>query len=197
MRKPNRSFVVGCLSGIVLTLVGLIGGGAVTVFLLKDWVVASNAQRLKKPQLVSGQKADYDWQVTGMDGAPLNLADTRGKTVFLNFWHPDCLPCLSEIPAINALYEAMSPEGVVFVCVVTEDEGNLAEVIQKEGIRFPVYRLAGKRPERYTTTITPVTFIIDPLGNVVFQHEGTARWDDVSVPAFLRMQKAKNPPSAL
>jgi thiol-disulfide isomerase/thioredoxin len=196
MRKPSRSFVVGCLTGTLLGTAGLVLCGVAVAFLFKDWIIETNAKRLRIPPITSGLEAVYDWQVTALDGTAFDLEATRGQTVVLNFWHPDCVPCLAEIPALNGLYDAVSPEGVVFVCVAVEDEEGLEAVVQREGIRFPVYRLQGKRPAVYATTITPATFIIDPLGEIVFKHEGAAKWDDESVAAYLRLQMQKAiPPS--
>jgi len=191
MPRPNRSFVMGCLCGVLLGCLGLVLCALSIVYFFKDWVVDSNAKRLRTPPITLGVKADYDWQVIGLDGAPLPMKELEGKTVFLNFWHPDCVPCLAEISAINALYDDVAPEGVAFLGIALGDEDEVRAAVQHEGVRFPVYRLQGQRPAVYATTITPATFIIAPKGDIVFKHEGAAKWDDPATAAFLRLQNQK------
>src|ERR1043165_8745103 len=38
-----------------------------------------------------------------MDGSEFALNSTRGKVVVMNLWGTFCPPCLSELPALNAL----------------------------------------------------------------------------------------------
>ena len=52
----------------------------------------------------------------GTDGKSINLADLRGKVVFLNFWATWCPPCLAEMPSVNALYSKVKDnENIVFI----------------------------------------------------------------------------------
>jgi len=39
----------------------------------------------------------------GPDGAPMTLADLKGKVVLLNIWATWCVPCREEMPQLNAL----------------------------------------------------------------------------------------------
>ena len=45
-----------------------------------------------------------DFEVTCLDGSTFNLADTRGKVVFINLWATYCGPCVKELPHFNELY---------------------------------------------------------------------------------------------
>ena len=40
-------------------------------------------------------------------GAPLTLADYRGKVLLVNFWATWCAPCVREMPELDALQAAM------------------------------------------------------------------------------------------
>ena len=39
-----------------------------------------------------------------LDGSTFNLADTRGKVVFINLWATYCGPCVKELPHFNELF---------------------------------------------------------------------------------------------
>lgn len=45
-----------------------------------------------------------DFEVTCIDGSTFNLADTRGKVVFINLWATYCGPCVKELPHFVELY---------------------------------------------------------------------------------------------
>jgi thiol-disulfide isomerase/thioredoxin len=206
MPKPSRSFVFGCLSGVVLTLAISLGGTLGGMLLFKKPLMNILAKRLAKelkvPPITAGLKAVYDWEVTAPDGKVLKMADTAGKVVFLNFWQPDCPHCLSEIPALNQLYQSLSSDEVVFAAVAFDDKNPLApekvtEVVKDMDVLFPVYLLKGKRPEVYTTPSSPAVFIIAANGDVVFKHVGAAKWDDPAAVSFIQLlaRKPKEAPA--
>src|SRR5690625_1136081 len=49
------------------------------------------------------------------DGEAFRLSDLRGQPVWLNFWGSWCPPCRSEMPEIQAAWEALEPRGLVLV----------------------------------------------------------------------------------
>lgn len=198
MLKPSRPFVFGCLSGAVITFVLVVGGTLAGTYLLKDWVVLHLSKELKVPPITLGLKADYDWGVTAPDGQAFSMAETRGKVVFLSFWQTDCPHCLSEIPALNQLYQMVQGEGIAVLGVAFNDKDgpsaqDVAQARDREGIQFPVYALKGKRPEVYQSPSSPTAFIIASNGDIMFKHTGAAKWDDERVISFLRMLAQKAP----
>ena len=48
-----------------------------------------------------------DLAFNGPDGRPTTLSAMRGKTVLVNLWATWCLPCLTEMPALDALQGAL------------------------------------------------------------------------------------------
>ncbi|HPO15827.1 MAG TPA: TlpA disulfide reductase family protein [Candidatus Hydrogenedentes bacterium] len=187
MPRPSRSFIAGCFTGIFLTILFIVGVTLGGVYGFKSFWIQQTAGKLKPPPITTGLKADYAWKLIALDGTPYDFAQFQGKTVFLNFWNPDCLHCLAEIDTLNILYNTLQGSTVQIVGVVTEEEENLPETVQNQEIHFPVYLFKGTLPEVFQTTSRPATFIIDPSGNIVFKHLGAAKWDDPSVVSFLAM----------
>ncbi len=185
--KPGRKpfalgCAAGCLSGVIVTVAIIVVGS----LLAKPFMVRRIAQNLEKPPISIGTQADYDWQLTTMEGAPFDMGQTRGQPVFLQFWHPDCIPCLAEIQAANGLYTELRDSRAMFIAVGMGAREEIEETIQEEGIAYPVYLLEGPRPAVYQQEQSPATYIIAPDGEIVFEHFGAARWDDPATVAYLR-----------
>ena len=121
-----------------------------------------------------------DFTLTDQYGNTHTLSDYKGKTVFLNFWATWCGPCKSEMPDIQALYEAYGEnEGDLIVLGVANpktdqnpytSEGTQEEVeqfLEDNGYTFPVVMdLTGEVLYTYGISAFPTTFMIDSEGNV-------------------------------
>ena len=53
------------------------------------------------------------------DGAPINLADFRGKPVLVNLWATWCAPCIAEMPTLDRL--AAREVGRLHVLTISQD----------------------------------------------------------------------------
>jgi len=125
-------------------------------------------------------KPARDFQVSGHDNRPLNLADFKGKVVFLNFWATWCKPCEEEMPGMERLYQRYKDKGLV-VLAISEDAdgaGAVAPFVKKHRLTFPIgldpkMTLAGA----YGVWALPSTFIIDRQGNRAHFANGPREWD--------------------
>jgi thiol-disulfide isomerase/thioredoxin len=177
----------------------LVAGGCLGTFfgavaLLTALLVAYNFYQQKAVQKMAETKelkpvqlrADYAWEVKGVDGAPLSLETLKGKPIFLHLWRPGCVSCVAEIPGINALHEAYAAWGMQFVAIALGDVDDLDGELQMHGVEFPVYTVEGdKLPPMFSTTSTPTTFIIDRDGFIVYSHSGGVDWNSDDGRAFV------------
>lgn len=62
-----------------------------------------------------------DFELKDLDGNLHKLSDYKGKIVYLDFWSTSCGPCLTEIPALNALIEKYKGRDVVFISVAFDN----------------------------------------------------------------------------
>lgn len=76
-----------------------------------------------------------DFTLTRLDGTEVTRADYEGKIVIVDFWATWCGPCLTEIPAYNALYEDYKDEGVELLGI-TLQSGSAEQV--REWLSRPV-----------------------------------------------------------
>ncbi len=174
----DKKFTVGS-AAVVIALVVM--GGCV--------ILSTVFQRSGRPPSIPSASygdMDYNWTVRDLDGQDLNLADLKGKVVFLNIWATWCPPCRVEMPGIQRLYEELAAEGVVFVLASNEDPETIRDFVQDNGFTFPVYSATMWPPPALETESIPATFIVSPEGKIVLRHLGAAQWDHPDVVAFLR-----------
>ena len=120
-------------------------------------------------------------------GETVDIAATRGKVVFLNFWATWCPPCLAEMPSVNALRSRFKNDpSVVFVLADIDNNLKRSEKFMKEHqYDLPVYEPAGPVPQTIFQGTVPTTVIINKQGEIVFFHEGMADYDSPEMARFL------------
>lgn len=107
-----------------------------------------------------------------LDGSELELANLRGKKVFLNFWATWCPPCQAEMPDIQVLYQNYENIAVLGVNI-QEDRGTVAEYMMLNGYSFPVVLdTTGEIAADYLVRGIPTTYILDERGVIMEKHTG-------------------------
>lgn len=183
--KSGKAFTLGCLSGIVLILLLLAGAALAAHLFLTETLAQYTAKSLVTPPLPSTAKANLDWTVESLSGESLDLKTLAGKTIFLHFWSPGCIVCLSELEGLNNLYGQVG-DTVEFLCVARADFDELPAVVSAYNVTAPVYSARGSLPDPFDHVAAPSTFIIAPGGEIAFCHTGGAKWDASDVVTFLR-----------
>jgi thiol:disulfide interchange protein DsbD len=122
-----------------------------------------------------------------MEGAPITLADYKGKVVVLNYWATWCIPCRSEIPEFNRVHKDLAAQNVQFVGISTDDDG--APVVQKFLKTNPITYQVGLSTGMGNLGELPVTIVFDRNGNTVKRFEGIVKEEDLRA-AIADAQKA-------
>ena len=114
----------------------------------------------------------------------LALEDLRGRVVLLNFWATWCKPCEDEMPAMERLYQALSPRGLELLAVSVDDEAGVVETFRERlGLSFPLLLDPDRRvSDTYQSYKFPETWLIDPDGVLVARFIGPRDWD---APAYV------------
>jgi thiol-disulfide isomerase/thioredoxin len=121
--------------------------------------------------------ADYNWKLLGLDDRPVDFAQYKGKTVFLNVWATWCGPCVREMPSIARLAAHPQLKDVAFVCASVDDSTDtVREFVAGKGWPMTILR-ATDVPQAFATRGIPATFIIAPDGRVVLSEIGSQDWD--------------------
>jgi thiol-disulfide isomerase/thioredoxin len=128
-----------------------------------------------------------DIRFTDLDGAPVTLADKRGRVVLLNFWATWCLPCVREMPSLYRL-QAKFEKSVFEVVLISQDRdpGLIEPFYERLGLdNMAIYHDPRSRLARELAIIgMPTTLLIDREGNEIGRVVGAAEWDS---PAALKL----------
>jgi peroxiredoxin len=85
-----------------------------------------------------GQMAP-DFVVPDLLGQAHTLSEYRGQVVWVNFWGSWCQPCRAEMPELQAAYETLAPQGLVFLAISQrETPTDAALFAARNNVRFPV-----------------------------------------------------------
>ena len=120
-------------------------------------------------------------------GEAVNLADLKGKVVFINFWATWCPPCIAEMPSINKLHQQFKDnKNVVFLMV--DVDNNLEKSIKfmkNKKFDLKVFTPASQIPPNYLGGSIPTTLLINKNGEMVFKHEGGADYTNTEFVNYL------------
>lgn len=127
------------------------------------------------------------YAAVSLAGDSVSLAGLRGKVVLLNVWATWCVPCRTEIPALQQIHERHAAQGLELVGVSVDAPGEGEEVrsfVREFGVTYPIWL---DPEERVTSTFrligVPGTFLIDRKGTLLWKHMGPVEADD---PALTR-----------
>jgi thiol-disulfide isomerase/thioredoxin len=119
--------------------------------------------------------SDWDWDLRRLDGTFVKLEDFKGKPILVNRWATWCGPCQAEMPFLQSVYKQYG-DRIAVVLVSNEEPGILEAWLEKRNYTMPVYRISKQAPTLFQTQTIPVTWLIDPQGQVMAKHSGAARW---------------------
>lgn len=106
--------------------------------------------------------------VPQVGGGTIDLANLRGKPVWINFMATWCPPCQDEFPLMSGFAARYESTGLVVIAIdVREDEGAVAAFAEGLGATFPLgLDTDGAAAATWDAIALPVHFWIDAEGIV-------------------------------
>jgi cytochrome c biogenesis protein CcmG, thiol:disulfide interchange protein DsbE len=143
------------------------------------------ATALLAPGVAAGQDAGVDLSaVTVRDAAGERavLADLVAGPTILHFWATWCLPCLEELPQLDAFAEGLEPGELVVVSVDTAGYERIADYLSDLGVALDSHQqVEGNVGSVLGILGYPSTVVVDDAGEIVFRRQGSVDWADADI----------------
>ena len=104
----------------------------------------------------------------------LDLGDSRGHVVLVDFWASWCVPCRRSIPWLNEMQAKYRDQGLIIIGV-NEDtsESDVVEFLKEFPVHFKTIRDAdGSLAREFDVVAMPSSYVLDRDGRVVARHLG-------------------------
>jgi len=113
----------------------------------------------------------------GTEGSP---ADFAGTPVVINFWASWCPPCITEMPAFEAVHRELSPQVAFLGINVGDEPGSARELAERTGVTYPL----AEDPDSgifqaFGGFGMPTTVLVDPEGMIVHMISSRLRAQDL------------------
>ncbi len=122
------------------------------------------------------QAEPVDFSLTDLNGQPVQLSDFKGQWVVVNFWATWCVPCLEEMPELDAFHQKHKNTDAVVIGVNYEatTAEDLREFVGQHfvSLDFPLVLTDGESLSGFKIKALPTTFLVSPTGERVDTHMG-------------------------
>ena len=178
MKIKRPTFVFGIfLAGVLLT-----GCGAGS----KDQVVAEAGVETEEINEIKELPKIDRIKLENLEGNPVDLANFKGKRVFLNLWATWCKPCIAEMPDIDAANKILADEDYVFLLASDEMPEKIKKFTEKYNeFSFQFVRMVNSVYDLDVVAL-PTTIIINRDGEIVYDEVGAKKWDSEEILKQLR-----------
>lgn len=145
-------------------------------------------------------RTPFPWEVTLTDlqGQPVRLAHWRGQVILLNLWATWCYPCRTEMPSIQAVYQAYRQHGLTVLAIASDVQGqaSVAPFVAAYGLQFPVLLDPGNAlGTQLRVQGIPTTYVLDKQGRMVQVETGARDWNSPAVRRLLATLLAETAPT--
>lgn len=125
--------------------------------------------------LILATFAGSDAVAKPLSAAAFNLADYKGKVVYLDFWASWCGPCRFSFPYMENLDRIYGGHGdfVVIADDLDTSRASASAFLKSVDVNFPIiYDPKGVLATRFNVGAMPTTVLIGRDGKVRFVHKG-------------------------
>jgi cytochrome c biogenesis protein CcmG/thiol:disulfide interchange protein DsbE len=129
-----------------------------------------------------------DFKLPDLQGNTVRLSDLRGKVVLLNFWATWCVPCRTEMPSMQALYEDYRDQGFTILAISSDVQGEevVAPFVAEYGLTFPVLLdLENVVGTRLRVQGIPMGYLLDKHGRIAGTEIGAKNWHSATMQRLL------------
>jgi peroxiredoxin len=153
--------------------VAVVGAGA--------WFGMRAVGNAAPPVAVGALAPDFKATEIGGTGQVKGIADFRGDVILVNLWATWCVPCVTEMPSIQRLYDRFRDQGFRVVGIAVDDPPyaeRVAAFVRDHGLSFEIlHEGSGKVEQDYRARGIPATYVIGRDGRIRVIRQGASDWD--------------------
>jgi peroxiredoxin len=130
-------------------------------------------------QPVTPPTAAPDFTLPLLAGGEGDLSANHGDWVVLTFFATWCGPCRSEMPTLEKLHRSQGDDGLAVLAVSVDSRRDPVEpFVAEHELTLPVFwDQRGEVGNAYRATSIPVSYVIDPSGQIVGMARGARDWE--------------------
>lgn len=118
-----------------------------------------------------------DLALFDLDGHERRLSGYQGKRLLLNFWASWCMPCLAELPALNAAQRKFADQGAIVLGIAMDQPDRVRAYLRDHPVSYPI--LLGQLGSPSTSLrfgdvdeVLPYSVLLDENGRILAVHRG-------------------------
>ncbi len=114
----------------------------------------------------------------------IDLADYRGRWLWVDFWASWCAPCQLSLPVYEQIRAELIQQGqgaqIEFIGINVDARKRDAErSLRRHALSFPLIAdPEGEHPARWQLPTMPTAYLVNPQGEVVAVHQGFRPGDE-------------------
>ncbi|HRP22423.1 MAG TPA: TlpA disulfide reductase family protein [Thauera sp.] len=137
-------------------------------------------------QALEGSPPAAELALPDTEGRERRLGELRGKVVLVNFWATWCVPCRTEMPALERLYQQLRGQGLEVLAVHVGPAGaEMRSFLAAVPLSFPVLVDADLDLAGWPLRGLPTTVVVDRSGRRTHAVLGALEWDAAEARVFL------------
>jgi len=114
------------------------------------------------------------------DGDRLDLAEQIGRPIVINFWASWCPPCITEMPAFEAVHVELAPQVAFLGFNVGDEPGAARELAERTGVTYPLAEDPDSSIfQAFGGFGMPTTVLVDAEGMIVHMISSRLRAQDL------------------
>ncbi len=167
---------------LVSSALGLLAAAGTVVLLTGDDDPAPGSgdpsSAITVPLVPSGDVPTFDEAMYTMwDGEDVPLASVRGAPTVVNFFASTCIPCITEMPAFEQVYQGLGgadgPVRFLGVAISTDRSDDALELVERTGVTYPTAKDKDSSvASALDVALLPTTVFLDRDGKVVSTSTG-------------------------
>ena len=154
-------------------MIGVAVGALLLVVAVGSWQAASHPSA--KSELRGGGGSAASFSLTSLEepNGLITLRQFSGRPLVINFWASWCIPCRTEMPALQAAYRQYGSK-IDFVGIdINDTQSDARKFVAQVGVTYPTaFDPNGSMSGPYGLFGLPTTVMVDAAGRIVGVHDG-------------------------